>query len=242
MKGKKNMNTIFTTKKSVLRESVKNNKELFLLPGFLSVIIGIPVIGWLFNLLGFTLVANTYKNGLLTYFLNGFVGLLIFGLLLVLISFLIYIFIIHPTQKQLAVCRYCKLPLTEGEIHEAMKKGLFSNVEEYMNYLDEQMRYTKDEHLFFTDSEIVNIINTCWKVFNLKDTDYFTLPTCVTSNGRNIFTRYITGFENGVFCAHQDFAKEAVMPAIPITSRPWVAYGSAYAPKEVPIESAWSII
>lgn len=235
------MNTIFTTKKSVLRESVKNNKELFLLPGFLSVITGIPVIGWLSNLLGFALVTNTYKNVLLTYFLNGFVNLLIFVPLFALMSALIYLFIIHPIQKQLAICRYCKLPLAEDEMHEAMKKGLFSNVEEYMNYLDEQMRYTKDEHLFFTDSEIVNIINTCWKVFNLKDTDYFALPTCTISNHRNIFTLYITGFENGVFFAHQDFAKEAVMPTIPITSRLWAAYGSAYTPKEMP-ESAWSII
>ena len=94
------------------------------------------------------------------------------------------------------------------------------------------MCYGTDNYLYFSTSEIAGIINACWKVFDLKDTDYFALPSCMKSF--SILNDYITGFENGVFCAERSLCNKSTEPKIPVVSSYWGVYGAAYTPKKLP--------
>lgn len=121
---------------------------------------------------------------------------------------------------------------TEEEMRTAIEKGLFSDVKSYFDYLEKQMCYGTNNYLYFSTSEIAGIINACWKVFDLKDTDYFALPICMESF--SILNDYITGFENGVFCAERSLCNKSTEPKIPVVSSYWGVYGAAYTPKKLP--------
>lgn len=99
-------------------------------------------------------------------------------------------------------------------------------------YNRKQMCYGTNNYLYFSTSEIAGIINACWKVFDLKDTDYFALPICMESF--SILNDYITGFENGVFCAERSLCNKSTEPKIPVVSSYWGVYGAAYTPKRLP--------
>lgn len=116
----------------------------------------------------------------------------------------------------------------------AINTGLFSDVKSYFDYLENQMHYGKDKNLAFTTSEIAGLINACWKVFDLKNTDYFALPICMGESIDHCLINYITGFENGVFCAERSLCNESTEPKIPVVSSYWGVYGAAYTPKKKP--------
>lgn len=231
------MSDNFATKKSVWKETVENNNVLFILPGIIALLGFGMLFGWLltftpFPILTINNVGTDFSDSIvlpyLLHLLNGW----IYTLVVVTIGGLLYISVICPLKKQAAIMRYCKLPLTEEEMPTAIEKGLFSDVKSYFNYLDKQMCYGKDNYLYFSTSEIAGIINACWKVFDLKDNDYFALPICMESF--SILNDYITGFENGVFCAERSLCNESTEPKIPVVSSYWGVYGAAYTPKKLP--------
>lgn len=231
------MSDNFATKKSVWKETVENNNVLFIMPGIIALLGFGMLFGWLltftpFPILTINNVGTDFSDSIvlpyLLHLLNGW----IYTLVVVTIGGLLYISVICPLKKQAAIMRYCKLPLTEEEMPTAIEKGLFSDVKSYFNYLDKQMCYGKDNYLYFSTSEIAGIINACWKVFDLKDNDYFALPICMESF--SILNDYITGFENGVFCAERSLCNESTEPKIPVVSSYWGVYGAAYTPKKLP--------
>ncbi len=180
------MSANFTTKKSVWKETVENNNVLFILPGIIA-ILGIGMLfGWLLTFTPFPILTmhdvneNVGDSVILQYLLHLLNGWM-YILAMMAIGGLLYISVICPLKKQAAITRYCKLPLTEEEMRTAIEKELFSDVKSYFDYLDKQMCYGKYNYLYFSTSEIAGIINACWKVFDLNDTDYFALPICMKS-------------------------------------------------------------
>lgn len=231
------MSDNFATKKSVWKETVENNNVLFILPGIIALLGFGMLFGWLltftpFPILTMNNVGTDFSDSIVLPYLFHLLNGWIYTLVVVTIGGLLYISVICPLKKQAAIMRYCKLPLTEEEMPTAIEKGLFSDVKSYFNYLDKQMCYGKDNYLYFSTSEIAGIINACWKVFDLKDTDYFALPICMESF--SILNDYITGFENGVFCAERSLCNESTEPKIPVVSSYWGVYGAAYTPKKLP--------
>ena len=231
------MSDNFATKKSVWKETVKKNNDLFLLPGIIAMLGFGMLFDWLLTFTPFPILTMNDVNEnvrdsvilqCLLHLLNGWM----YTLVVMVIGRLLYIFVICPLKKQAAITRYCKLPLAEEEIRTAINAGLFSDVKSYFDYLDKQMCYGKDKYLSFSTSEIAGIINACWKVFDLKDTDYFALPICMESF--SILNGYITGFENGVFCAERSLCNESTEPKIPVVSSHWGVYGAAYTQKKLP--------
>lgn len=231
------MSDNFATKKSVWKETVENNNVLFILPGIIALLGFGMLFGWLLTFTPFPIltmndVRTDFSDSIVLPYLFHLLNGWIYTLVVVTIGGLLYISVICPLKKQAAIMRYCKLPLTEKEMPTAIEKGLFSDVKSYFNYLDKQMCYGKDNYLYFSTSEIAGIINACWKVFDLKDTDYFALPICMESF--SILNDYITGFENGVFCAERSLCNESTEPKIPVVSSYWGVYGAAYTPKKLP--------
>lgn len=231
------MSDNFAIKKSVWEETVENNDVLFILPGIIAILGFGMLFGWLltFTPLPILTMHNVNENvgdsvilPYLLHLLNGW----IYTLVVTVIGGLLYISVICPLKKQAAITRYCKLPLTEEEMRTAINAGLFSDVKSYFDYLDKQMCYGKDNYLSFSTSEIAGIINACWKVFDLKDTDYFALPICMETH--HLIINHITGFENGVFCAERSLCNESTEPKIPVVSSYWGVYGAAYTPKKKP--------
>lgn len=231
------MSDNFATKKSVWKETIENNDVLFILPGII-VLLGFGMLfGWLLTFTPFPIltmndVRTDFSDSIVLPYLFHLLNGWMYTLVVMAIGGLLYGFVICPLKKQAAIMRYCKLPLTEEEMPTAIEKGLFSDVKSYFNYLDKQMCYGKDNYLYFSTSEIAGIINACWKVFDLKDTDYFALPICMESF--SILNDYITGFENGVFCAERSLCNESTEPKIPVVSSYWGVYGAAYTPKKLP--------
>lgn len=235
------MSDNFATKKSVWEETVENNDVLFFLPGIIAMLGFGMLFGWLLTFTPLPILTmhnvneNVRDSVILQYLLHLLNGL-IYTLVVTVIGGLLYIscssLVIFPLKKQAAITRYCKLPLTEEEMRTAINAGLFSDVKSYFDYLDKQMCYGKDNYLSFSTSEIVGIINACWKVFDLKDTDYFALPICMETH--HFIINYITGFENGVFCAERSLCNESTEPKIPVVSSYWGVYGAAYTPKKKP--------
>lgn len=231
------MSDNFATKKSVWKETVENNNVLFILPGIIALLGFGMLFGWLLTFTPFPIltmndVGTDFSDSIVLPYLFHLLNGWIYTLVVVTIGGLLYISVICPLKKQAAIMRYCKLPLTEEKMPTAIEKGLFSDVKSYFNYLDKQMCYGKDNYLYFSTSEIAGIINACWKVFDLKDTDYFALPICMESF--SILNDYITGFENGVFCAERSLCNESTEPKIPVVSSYWGVYGAAYTPKKLP--------
>lgn len=180
------MSDNFATKKSVWKETVEKNDVLFFLPGIIAMLGFGMLFGWLltFTPLPILTMHNVNENVdsvILQYLLHLLNGL-IYILVVTVIGRLLYISVICPLKKQAAIMRYCKLPLTEEEMRTAINAGLFSDVKSYFDYLDKQMCYGKNNYLSFSTSEIAGIINACWKVFDLKDTDYFALPICMETH------------------------------------------------------------
>lgn len=232
------MSDNFATKKSVWKETIEKNSVLFILPGIIAILGFGMLFGWLLTFTPFPILTmnnvneNVGDSVILPYLLHLLNGWM-YTLVVMAIGGLLYISVICPLKKQAAIIRYCKLPLTEEEMRTAIKKGLFSDVKSYFDYLEKQMCYGKDNYLFFSMSEITGIINACWKVFDLKDTDYFALPICIEVS-YSIINNYITGFENGVFCAERSLCNESTEPKIPVVSSYWGVYGAAYKPKKLP--------
>lgn len=231
------MSDNFVTKKSVWKETVENNEVLFILPGIIALLGFGMLFGWLltftpFPILTMNNVRTDFSDSIVLPYLFHLLNGWMYTLVVMAIGGLLYISVICPLKKQAAIMRYCKLPLTEEEMRTAINAGLFSDVKSYFNYLDKQMCYGKDNYLYFSTSEIAGIINACWKVFDLKDTDYFALPICMESF--SILNDYITGFENGVFCAERSLCNESTEPKIPVVSSYWGVYGAAYTPKKLP--------
>lgn len=231
------MSDNFITKKSVWKETVENNEVLFILLGIIALLGFGMLFGWLltftpFPILTMNNVRTDFSDSIVLPYLFHLLNGWMYTLAAIAISELLYVSVIFPPKKQAAIMRYCKLPLTEEEMRTAINAGLFSDVESYFNYLDKQMCYGKDNYLYFSTSEIAGIINACWKVFDLKDTDYFALPICMESF--SILNSYITGFENGVFCAERSLCNESTEPKIPVVSSDWGVYGAAYTPKKLP--------
>lgn len=231
------MSDNFATKKSVWKETVENNDVLFILPGII-VLLGFGMLfGWLLTFTPFPIltmndVRSDFSDSIVLPYLFHLLNGCMYTLVVMAIGGLLYISVICPLKKQAAIIRYCKLPLTEEEMRTAIKKGLFSDAKSYFDYLDKQMCYGVNNYLFFSTSEIAGIINACWKVFDLKDTDYFALPICMESF--SILNDYITGFENGVFCAERSLCNKSTEPKIPVVSSYWGVYGAAYTPKKLP--------
>lgn len=231
------MSDNFITKKSVWKETVENNEVLFILPGIIALLGFGMLFGWLLTFTPFPIltmndVRTDFSDSIVLPYLFHLLNGWMYTLVVMAIGGLFYISVICPLKKQAAIMRYCKLPLTEEEMRTAINAGLFSDVKSYFNYLDKQMCYGKDNYLYFSTSEIAGIINACWKVFDLKDTDYFALPICMESF--SILNDYITGFENGVFCAERSLCNESTEPKIPVVSSYWGVYGVAYTPKKLP--------
>ena len=231
------MSDNFITKKSVWKETVENNEVLFILPGIIALLGFGMLFGWLLTFTPFPIltmndVRTDFSDSIVLPYLFHLLNGWMYTLVVMAIGGLFYISVICPLKKQAAIMRYCKLPLTEEEMRTAINAGLFSDVKSYFNYLDKQMCYGKDNYLYFSTSEIAGIINACWKVFDLKDTDYFALPICMESF--SILNDYITGFENGVFCAERSLCNESTEPKIPVVSSYWGVYGAAYTPKKLP--------
>lgn len=229
------MSNNFTTKKSVWKETVEKNDVLFILPGIIA-ILGLGMLfGWLLTFTPLPILTmhdvneNVGDSVILPYLLHLLNGW-IYTLVVMAIGGLLYISVICPLKKQTAITRYCKLPLAEEEMRTAINAGLFSDVKSYFDYLDKQMCYGKNNYLSFSTSEIAGIINACWKVFDLKDTDYFALPICMETD--YLIINHITGFENGVFCAERSLCNESTEPKIPVVSSYWGVYGAAYTPKK----------
>lgn len=231
------MSDNFVTKKSVWKETVENNNVLFILPGIIALLGFGMLFGWLLTFTPFPIltmndVRTDFSDSIVLPYLFHLLNGWMYTLVVVAIGGLLYISVIYPLKKQAAIMRYCKLPLTEEEMRTAIEKGLFSDVKSYFDYLEKQMCYGTDNYLYFSTSEIAGIINACWKVFDLKDTDYFALPICMESF--SILNSYITGFENGVFCAERSLCNESTEPKIPVVSSYWGVYGAAYTPKKLP--------
>lgn len=233
------MSDNFTTKKSVWEETVEKNNVLFILPGIIAVLGLEMLFGWLLTFTSIPILtmndvkADVSDSVVLPYLFHLLNGLM-YTLVVMAIGGLLYVSVICPLKKQIAIMRYCKLPLTEEEMHTAINAGLFSDVKSYFDYLEKQMRYGVDNYLSFSTSEIVGIINACWRVFDLKDTDYFALPICMKESLYYISINYITGFENGVFCAKRSLCDESTDPKIPVVSSYCGVYGAAYTPKKEP--------
>lgn len=231
------MSDNFATKKSVWKETVENNNVLFILPGIIALLGFGMLFGWLLTFTPFPIltmndVRTDFSDSIVLPYLFHLLNGWMYTLAVIAIGGLLYVYVICPLKKQAAIMRYCKLPLTEEEMRTAINAGLFSDVKSYFNYLDKQMCYEKDNYLYFSTSEIAGIINACWKVFDLNDTDYFALPICMESF--SILNNYITGFENGVFCAERSLCNECTEPKIPVVSSYWGVYGAAYTPKKLP--------
>lgn len=231
------MSDNFATKKSVWKETVENNDVLFILPGIIAILGFGMLFGWLLTFTPFPIltmndVRTDFSDSIVLPYLFHLLNGWMYTLAVMAIGGLLYVSVICPLRKQAAIIRYCKLPLTEEEMRTAINKGLFSDVKSYFDYLDKQMCYEKDNYLYFSTSEIAGIINACWKVFDLKDTDYFALPICMESF--SILNDYITGFENGVFCAERSLCNKSTEPKIPVVSSYWGVYGAAYTPKKLP--------
>lgn len=227
----------YPDEKRQVKITVENNDVLFILPGIIALLGFGMLFGWLLTFTPFPIltmndVRTDFSDSIVLPYLFHLLNGWIYTLVVVAIGGLLYISVICPLKKQVAIMRYCKLPLTEEEMRTAIEKGLFSDVKSYFDYLEKQMCYGTNNYLYFSTSEIAGIINACWKVFDLKDTDYFALPICMESF--SILNDYITGFENGVFCAERSLCNKSTEPKIPVVSSYWGVYGAAYTPKRLP--------
>ena len=162
-----------------------------------------------------------------------FLGDILTGFITLLIICLIYnicVCIALPIQKQFAIIRYCRLPLTEDEMRMGIGKGDFDSVESYFEFLDKKMSYGR-AHLRFSRQEIETIVNNCTKVFAIKDDSCFKLPTCIDETLRNVAEEGIgrlCDFNNDMFCLYSEVARAV---EIPETNSTWSLYGKAYKTK-----------
>lgn len=220
----------YSKKKGILETSMEMNDGLcsfilVILVGFISLITGILVR----KIFGFYLFEELYITDDFVFLgdiLTGFITLLTICLICG-----ICVCIALPIQKQFAIIRYCRLPLTEDEMRMGIEKGDFDSVESYFEFLDKKMNYGLGGHLRFSKQEIETIVNNCTKVFVIKDDSYFKLPTCIDETLHNVAEEGIgrlCGFNNDMFCLYSKVARAVEIPG---TDSTWSLYGKAYKTK-----------
>lgn len=172
-----------TKKKSFLYESYNQNREIFTpiesLATTFGAILGVILLGWLTNFIIKTVMhydivktlCGTLENKILLFFANLFVGIVL-GIIEVIIITIIVFFIkavYTIITKEIAIMRYCKLPLTEEEIRIGIKKNLYSNILEYFEFVNSQITYGFDKRRLKLSNEDCNVrIESCMQVFHLS--------------------------------------------------------------------------
>lgn len=172
-----------TKKKSFLYESYNQNREIFApiesLATTFGAILGVILLGWLTNFIIKTVMhydivktlCGTLENKILLFFANLFVGIVL-GIIEVIIITIIVFFIeavYTIITKEIAIMRYCKLPLTEEEIRIGIKKNLYSNILEYFEFVNSQITYGFDKRRLKLPNEDCNVrIESCMQVFHLS--------------------------------------------------------------------------
>lgn len=174
-------------KKNFLYENYNQNREFFTsffdsleIPLFVS---GFIFLGWLTNIVtkvithyDFTESIYDFKNGLIIflakivgYFFLGFVVSLVIGAICFLITGIL-IFV----SKEIAIVRYCKLPLAEEEMRIGMEKNLYSNILEYFEFLNRQITYGFGKRKLKLSNEDYNVlIESCMQVFHISRDEVF---------------------------------------------------------------------
>ena len=163
-------------KKSFLYESYNQNREIFLsiesLATTFGSILGVILLGWLTNFIIKTVMhydivktlCGTLENKILLFFANLFVGIVL-GIIEVIIITIIVFFIeavYTIITKEIAIMRYCKLPLTEEEIRIGI-------ILEYFEFVNSQITYGFDKRRLKLSNEDCNVrIESCMQVFHLS--------------------------------------------------------------------------
>ena len=175
----------------------------------------------------FSILNWLLEEGYMGFLDNILTGFILIGFATIIICS-IWCIIIEPILKQVAIARYCRLPLTEEEIKLGIETGDFSSLSTYFAYLNEQMSYGIC-CLNFTIPEIKLAINNVVNVFKPRDDEYFELPECICVTLMKCYDKEnISCFENlndGMFLLHNKVAK---MTEVPITVSSWGLYSKAY--------------
>ena len=145
--------------------------------GPISVVLGAVVLA-VFYAIG-AIVYHISKFSILNWLLEegymGFLDNILTGFILIgfatIIICSIWCIIIEPILKQVAIARYCRLPLTEEEIKLGIETGDFSSLSTYFAYLNKQMSYGIC-CLNFTIPEIKLAINNVVNVFKPRLAEY----------------------------------------------------------------------
>lgn len=191
------------------------------------------IIGFvIYHVSGFSILNCLFEEGYMGFLDNILTGIatVIFTTTIILS---IYAVIIEQIWKQVAIARYCRLPLTEEEIKLGIETGDFSSLSTYFAYLNKQMSYDICDCLKFTKAEIKLAINNGINVFKSKDDDeYFELPECICATLMECYDKENLGcledINDGMFLLHNKVAK---MTEVPITVSSWGLYGKAYKEK-----------
>lgn len=103
---------------------------------------------------------------------EGFLFLLILISVLALICLIItlfYILIHNAIQYAKCIYRYCYLPLSVDEIKSGITKGIFSTPEEYLTYIQNELRWEKafdgDSYFFLDNLEVKQILYNMYMTF-----------------------------------------------------------------------------
>lgn len=221
----------YSKKKSIWKTTCEFHPGLICVAIVIIVFIILYGIGFIEkHTLGFSVIEFLFKTsdtGLIDNILTGFITIMT----IVMAAYLIYYLTIHQILKQLAIARYCKLPLTAEEIKLGIDTGDFTSVSTYFEYLNQQMSYgLLDDYLIsFTKNEIRDVVNNCIRVFHPKDDEYFELPECICTTLMNIYDEEHLGrvedINDGMFLLHSSVAKEQ---GIPVTESNWGLYGKMY--------------
>ena len=175
----------------------------------------------------FSILNWLLEEGYMGFLDNILTGFILIGFATIIICS-IWCIIIEPILKQVAITRYCRLPLTEEEIKLGIETGDFSSLSTYFAYLNKQMSYGIC-CLNFTIPEIKLAINNVVNVFKPRDDEYFELPECICITLMKCYDKEnISCFENlndGMFLLHNKVAK---MTEVPITVSSWGLYSKAY--------------
>lgn len=113
----KTVSDVLTTKKNVWKETVEKNDVLFILPGIILVLAFGMLLGWLLTFTPFPImtienVREEVRASAFTRYSLFLVNGWIYTLVLMALGGLLYISVVCPLKKQVAIMRYCKLPLT----------------------------------------------------------------------------------------------------------------------------------
>lgn len=171
-----------TKKKSFLYESYNQNREIFTpiesLVTTFGTTLGVILLGWLTNfiiktVMHYDIVKAWFglENKILLFFDNLFVDIVL-GIVEVIIITIIVFFIeavCTIITKEIAIMRYCKLPLTEEEIRIGIKKNLYSNILEYFEFVNNQITYGFGKRRLKLSNEDCKVyIESCMQVFHLS--------------------------------------------------------------------------